>query len=361
MTRDARRMLDANCNRASEAARTAEDIARFVLDDGPLAGRFKSLRQAIDRTLSDAGMPRSVRTAARDTAQDAGVANSAADLHSRDSVLEIASAAGSRLTEALRVIEETLKLDAPSQAAVIERLRYDAYTAERLLLGALSRPSVDWPVCVLITESLCTHHSWQDVAAGAIEGGAACLQLREKSLGDRELVERARVLIDLARPGGVAVVVNDHPAIAALVQADGVHVGQSDLAPADVRRIVGERVSIGVSCSTTEQARDAVEAGADVIGVGAMYGTTTKANPTVAGPSLLRDILADATLAGVPHLAIGGVDASRAQELAGMGCRGVAISNAVCSSPDPAAATAAIVDAIMQAEDRAETHQGAEM
>ncbi len=342
-------MIDANSNRASEAARTLEDIARFVLDDGPLAQRLKRLRHGLEAALDAAGLPRSARAEARDTAEDAGIANSATDPHTRTDLLSVASAAGSRLAEALRVVEESLKLDAPAQAAAVERLRYDGYDAEKRLLRMLTRPRAQWPLCVLITEALCGARGWRQVALAAIEGGAACVQLREKHLPDRELLARARELVEIARPRGVAVVVNDRPDIAVLARADGVHVGQGDLDASSVRRIVGDRLSVGVSCSSVEQALAAAGAGADVVGIGAMYATSTKANPSVAGPDLLRLVLAQPSLATVPHLAIGGIDAERARELASIGCRGVAVSSAVCGADDPAAAAAAIAEAIAPA------------
>lgn len=344
MPRDASRLIDANSNRASEAARTLEDLARFMLDDGPLAARWKQTRHGLAAALHAAGLPRATLAMARDTANDAGTANSAADAHSRADLEAVASAAASRLGEALRVVEEALKLSAPSAAAAVERLRYDAYDAEKLLFRRLAVPRPHWPVCVLVTESLCVHHSWLDVAQAAIDGGAACIQLREKELTDRELLGRACTLIELARPRDVAVVINDRADIAALAGADGVHLGQDDLSVAGARRIVGERCIVGVSCSTPEQANAAASDGADTIGIGAMYSTATKAKPRIAGPDLLRAVIGQPELAVMPHLAIGGIDADRAAELVSIGCRGVAVSSAVCGATDPRAAVAAVVE-----------------
>ncbi|MEO0630723.1 MAG: thiamine phosphate synthase, partial [Planctomycetota bacterium] len=325
---EARRLIDANSNRATEAARTLEDLARFSLDDGSLAARFKGIRHGLESALASAGLTRDVRAMARDTANDAGIANSASDAHERATERDIACAAGSRLGEALRVIEETLKLATPEAAAEVEQLRYTGYDAERALLTRLARHADQWPVCVLVTEALCAQHSWQDVVRGAIAGGAACIQLREKSLTDRELLARARELVATARPAGVAVMVNDRADIAALADADGVHLGQGDLSVADARRIVGERLLIGVSCSSVDDARAAIEEGADTIGVGAMFETATKAKPSIGGPELLAAVLADASASRVlhlPHLAIGGITAERAGQLAAIGCRGVAV------------------------------------
>ncbi|MEL6497663.1 MAG: thiamine phosphate synthase [Planctomycetota bacterium] len=360
MSHGTARMLDANTNRACEAARTLEDVARFVLDDAGIARSFKLLRQRVDATLRSAGHPRHARAADRDTTHDVGIANSARDAHSRAALDDLVSAAGARLTEALRVIEEVLKLDAPESAAAIERLRYDAYVAEAAILRAATRPAADWTLCVLVTESLCAHHPWTEVAEAAIRGGADCLQLREKSLPDRELLDRARHLVGLARPRGVAVVVNDRPDIALLAETDGVHLGQSDLSPSEARRIVGERLVLGVSCTDVEQARAAVGEGADIIGVGAMFDTSTKNDPRVVGPGVLRAILSDDVTSNVPHLAIGGIDASRVRTLAESGCKGIAVSSAVCADHDPEAATAAILAAFRMSTHEAEAVSGAD-
>lgn len=348
--RDGRRVIDANSNRASEAARTLEDLSRFVLDNGPLALRWKRVRHGLEEALASVGLARSVRAASRDTRGDEGVANSAADRHARADLVGVASAAGGRLTEALRVLEEMLKLQSPEASAAVERLRYDTYDAEKLLLRRLTITPRRWPVCVLVTESLCSTLSWLDVARAAIEGGAACLQLREKDLPDRELLARARTLVELARPRGVDVVINDRPDIAVLAGADGVHVGQGDLSPEHARRIVGDGMSVGVSCSTLGHALEAVETDADVIGLGAMYPSRTKPKPEIAGVDLLRQVLEHPAASKLHHLAIGGITAERAAELARLGCRGVAVSGAVCGAADPRAATMSIVETMAGAQ-----------
>ncbi len=340
--RELTRLIDANANRATEAARTLEDIARFVLDDGPLAAIAKRMRHSLEDALGSAGFARSQRTRDRDVALDAGIANSMADDHTRSGLADIVAAASSRLTEALRVLEEGVKTVHPAGAASLEALRYTAYDAERRLQRSLILERPRWAVCVLITEALCVHYSWQDIARGAIDGGASCLQLREKDLGDRELLGRASFLVRIARDQGVAVVINDRPDLALLAGADGVHLGQDDLRVSEARRIAGDRMLVGVSCSSVEQAIAAAEADADIIGLGAMHPSSTKPKPSIAGPDLLMSVLGHPDLSGLPHLAIGGIDAPRAAELAQMGCTGVAVSGAVCGAEDPAQATAEI-------------------
>lgn len=339
------RIIDANANRAREALRVMEDAARFVLDDAGLCSEIKSLRHDLAESLAGAGTP----IAWRDTPADVGTSISTPGERSRGSIRDVVIAACKRLSEALRSVEEYTKITGPRIAPRIESLRYRGYECERRLvmaMGASRRPA--WRLCVILTESLCTHRPWLDVARLAIEGGADCLQLREKSLDSRELLDRARSLVRLARavsgPGTTSVIINDRPDIALLAGADGVHLGQSDLSVPDARRIVGFDLLVGVSTENLDQARAALHVGADDCGAGPMFPTDTKHKPCVAGPGYLREYLShDPPL---PHvLAIGGVTTRNATALRDaaaprpLGDRwGIAVSSAVCGSPDPASA-----------------------
>lgn len=342
------RMIDANANRAREAMRVLEDIARFGLDDAGISGGMKSLRDRFRSALDAAGLSRASLSAARDTPGDVGTTLTAPGEVRRESILANAEAAGARLSEALRVVEESLKV-LGKDARSVESIRYTGYELERQLLAALAKPDCDWRLCVLITESLCRHHSWSEVSRLAIEGGADCIQLREKDLTDRELIDRAKQLVDLAGDRA-SVIVNDRVDIALAAGAAGAHLGQQDLSIAEARQLSGPKLILGVSCTTAEQARSATLAGADILGIGAMYPTETKSKPSIAGPSLLKNVLDDEITRRIPHLAIGGIDADRVTELAALGCRGVAVSSAVCASSDPRGVCERIRSSLASAE-----------
>jgi thiamine-phosphate pyrophosphorylase len=326
------RILDANLNRAREALRVMEDVARFTLNDALLSERLKSLRHRLREALVP--IDRGLLLAWRDTEGDVGTAIEALGEYGRDGVRGVTFAAGSRLTEALRTIEEAAKgLGHTTVAREVEAIRYAAYTAESelgLALGSSARRQ--WRLCVLITESLCKYHPWDRVAQEAIGGGADCLQLREKTLESGELVRRARRLVELARGRGVSVIVNDRPDVALAAGADGVHLGQEDMSTEDVRRLAGFGLIIGVSTENMEQALRAVREGADYCGVGPMFATQTKMKPRLAGPAYLREYLSECT---TPHLAIGGIGPANITELVQAGCRGVAVSSCVCAAEDP--------------------------
>ena len=346
------RAIDANLNRASEALRTLEDIARFTLNSASLSSKLKAIRHDLG-SLAESIDP-VARASARDTPGDVGTSISTQREGERASIAAVATAAARRLTEALRSIEEHAKLlpDGASHARRAEAIRYAAYDTEKLtLLATRPHSARQWRLCVLITESLCTR-PWHDVAAAALRGGADCVQLREKSLDGADLIDRTQVLLTLAEPHGASVVVNDRLDVALAAGAHGVHLGQADLPPDRARAIAGGQLLIGVSCTTTAQAHAAFAGGADGIGIGPMFATATKANPggrtdgSLAGPPLLEAILADPALAPVPHLAIGGIDTARAHDLATLGCRGIAVSSVVCASEDPETATRSLAEAI---------------
>ncbi len=187
---------------------------------------------------------------------------------------------------------------------------------------------------VLITESLCKR-PWQEAARLAIEGGADCLQLREKNLSSRELLWRARELVSICREGGAVSIINDRPDIAILAAADGVHVGQDDACATDVRRIIGPDKIIGVSTHRIEQARQALLDGADYIGVGPVFPSTTKPQEHLAGLEYAREVKAELT---IPAIAISGINAQNLPRLLETGINAVAVSSSVLSADDPKAA-----------------------
>ncbi len=339
---DVLRIIDANANRAREAMRVMEDAARFLLDDSEISGLCKTLRHDLAEALS--AIPGSLQLH-RDTPGDVGTRISTPREGERASAADVAIAAGKRLSEALRTIEEYAKTLGGQGAGVagnIEALRYRGYEVERLLnqrLGASARRQ--WRLCVLVSESLCNGRPWMEIAAAAVEGGADCIQLREKDLDAGEMLIRARALVETCRPAGVSVIINDRPDVALLSGADGVHLGQTDLPCTEVRKLVGRQLLIGVSTSNLDQAKQAFDDGADYCGVGPMFETTTKHKPILAGPAYLREYVEWGKL---PHLAIGGIKPSNIGELVEVGGRGVAVSSAVCASDDPGAACRKLLD-----------------
>lgn len=350
MNREIARIIDANLNRAREALRVMEEYARFVLDDPAGCEVVKRLRH--DLAACAQQLPARALLAARDTPGDVGTAISTPSEAQRADAASVFTAAAKRLPEALRAIEEYAKVVAPAVSAGVEALRYRAYDVEQRLAlrGELSGRFARTRLYVLITASLC-RGDWLQVAAAAIDGGADCLQLREKGLEDLDLLERARRLAALCRERGVLFIVNDRPDLAVLSGADGVHLGQTDLPPADARRMVGPERLIGLSTHTPDQLRAAIAAGPDYIAVGPMFDSSTKPQAHIAGRELLSLAEDEST---VPVVPIGGITLGNAGILAHAGARRLCVCSAVIAADDPLVAARALREKVASTHIRAD-------
>jgi thiamine-phosphate pyrophosphorylase len=333
---DAARVLDASANRAREGLRVLEDYARFCLDDVFLTGQLKQARHDLRDILDN--IPDDLLLHARETLRDVGTAISTSSERERHSLRQVATASCKRLEEALRSLEEFSKLLGGDCASRLEQLRYRAYTLERaLLLGAPARERLkDCTIQVLLTGSLCSAAlDWTIAEAAA--GGAHIIQLREKSLADRELVERARNVRRWTHQAGLLLIVNDRPDIARLVEADGVHLGQDDLSVKDARRIVGPDLLVGVSTHSIEEVRQAILDGASYLGVGPTFPSATKDFSDFPGLDFVRQATAETSL---PLFVIGGINARTLPAAVEAGARRIAVSSAVCQADEPRQAVA---------------------
>ncbi|MDR3216020.1 MAG: thiamine phosphate synthase [Clostridiaceae bacterium] len=170
----------------------------------------------------------------------------------------------------------------------------------------------------------------------AIKGGATCIQLREKELSfDEFLLEAARIK-KACEKHGVPFIINDNVEIAAQIAADGVHVGQSDMTAAEVRKIIGADKILGVSVSTVADAVKVEADGADYLGVGAAFNTSTKTDAVTVSHKTLTDIC---KAVQIPVVAIGGITRDNILKLSGTGIVGVAVVSAIFASRDIVAAT----------------------
>lgn len=175
-----------------------------------------------------------------------------------------------------------------------------------------------------------------DKVEETLQGGATFIQLREKNLDEEEFLNEAIEIKELCKKYNVPFVINDNVDIALKMNADGVHVGQSDMEAGNVRHILGDNKIIGVSAQTVEQALLAQEQGADYLGVGAVFPTGSKDDAIEVGPEMLRDIC---EAVDIPVVAIGGISKDNARELAGSGIDGIAVISAIFGQKDLKAAT----------------------
>lgn len=176
-----------------------------------------------------------------------------------------------------------------------------------------------------------------------IEAGVGMVQLRDKNLTDKQLISMARTFAQACRDSGALFIVNDRTDVALLSGADGVHLGQDDAHPDDVRKIAGGDFIIGLSTHTREQVDAANKTKADYIGVGPIYETPTKPGRPAVGLDLVRYA---ARASQKPFFAIGGLDASNAAEVIGAGAQSISVLRAISNAADPTVATRELVDAM---------------
>ena len=350
------RLIDANANRAREALRVVEDYARFILNADNLCGELKAIRHALADTLAPLLADAILH---RDTPGDVGTTIKTAGEFHREDLADVVTAGGKRLGEALRAIEEYLKIIAPIDASKIESLRYRFYDVEQKLARTLRPANRFDPVrlYVLITESAC-RGDWFTTADAAIRGGADCLQLREKDLDSGELLRRAIKMVTLCRQYQVISIINDRPDIALLSGADGVHVGQFDLPATEVRKLIGREKIVGVSTHEMGQARQAMLDGADYIGVGPIFRSPTKPRDFVAGLEYARDVAANIH---IPAVAIAGITEANIDQVLGTGMTRIAVTAAVVGCEDVFAAVLRMKEHINHRADNPQRHRDTEI
>ncbi|MFO8114342.1 MAG: thiamine phosphate synthase [Halorubrum sp.] len=204
----------------------------------------------------------------------------------------------------------------------------------------------EWRTYLVTQASRSADRDTETVVEAALAGGVDAVQLREKDVPDAERYAVGRRVRELTADAGVPLIVNDRIDIAAAVDADGVHLGQSDLPVEVAREQLGDEAIVGRSASTVEQARAAEDAGADYLGVGAVYGTDSKDVSGDRNGIGTERIAAVADAVDVPVIGIGGIDASNAAAVVEAGATGVAALSAITAAADPEAATAALREAV---------------
>lgn len=170
-----------------------------------------------------------------------------------------------------------------------------------------------------------------DQVEAAIRGGATLIQLREKELSFDAFLDEAIEMKALCERCNVPLIINDNVEIALRSGADGVHVGQDDMRAADIRKMAGRNLIVGVTAKTVEQALDAQAAGADYLGSGAVFGSSTKTN---ARPMTRETLSAICAAVDIPVVAIGGINRNNISELRGTGISGVAVVSGIFAAED---------------------------
>ncbi|MFS8811974.1 thiamine phosphate synthase [Synechococcus sp. R55.7] len=323
------RILDANLDRAREGLRVLEEWFRFGLEEGELSAECKAMRQALARWHSDP------LRLARDTPADPGTQISHPQEEQRRDLRHLLQANCSRVQEALRVLEEYGKLAeshhwvAPGLAKLAKDMRYRLYVLESELLGGSLRQHLLTAHLYLVTSPV---PHWLEVVEKSLRGGVTLVQYRRKNLPDGEMLRDLKQLRQLCDRYQALMIVNDRVDLALLSQADGVHLGQTDLPVAEARQLLGSQRLIGLSTTNAEELAQALNSDVDYIGVGPVYPTPTKAEKPPAGLEYVR--LA-AEKAHLPWFAIGGIDPHNLPEVRRAGATRVAVVRALMEAADP--------------------------
>jgi thiamine-phosphate pyrophosphorylase len=328
------RIMDACSNRAAEGLRTMEEFARFVLEDRFLTESAKQLRHDLNELM--ATIPFSQRVLARAVQSDCGTTIETRGELIRADVSAVTQAAAGRTQEAIRCLEEYGKTIDGFDSSAAEAIRYRTYSlAAALTLNPSRLNRLRDARFYLLLGSDADPHQFATRVESLFAAGVDLIQLRDKHASDRQLYHCAQAAADIARRLGKIFVVNDRADIAAAVHATGVHLGQDELPVAAARRVLGADSLIGVSTHTIEQARAAVLDGADYLGCGPTFPSSTKQFDSFPGLAFLRAVAAEITL---PAFAIGGIDESNLKDVMQTGIHGIATAAAIVEAPDACAA-----------------------
>jgi thiamine-phosphate pyrophosphorylase len=337
------RVIDANLNRTGEGLRVLEDIARFVLNDATLSQQLKLLRHR----LLAGDVPLNTRLiTARDSEGDVGVNTLAPGQEKGKELPAVVVANARRVQESLRIIEELVKTQDITPKLDPERFkqaRFNLYTIERALLSRLLRQDKAKQLsglhAIIDTQAL-KGRSHIEAARQIIQGGAKTIQLRDKITGKKELLPLAQQLKELCAEHNVLFIVNDYLDIALATDADGLHLGQSDLPIRIARKLLPIDKILGCSTTTVDQAVAAEADGADYIAIGSIYPTPSKETAVIVGLKGLRQVR---QVVKLPLVAIGGITKDNAAEVVAGGADSVAVISAILGAESLEEATREIV------------------
>lgn len=336
MERSIYRIIDVNFNRGREATRMIEEFCRFSMNSKPLSSRAKDIRHQLCAAIGK--LDGDVLLANRDSQTDVGRGLIIEAQHKRGGIKDCFVAACKRLTEALRVLSEVSQTLDPGVAAIIENLRFEAYTLEKdaSLAANAHEKYRNVRLYVLITvkqgDSIA---KISELASNCIAGGADCIQIRAKGLNDCDTLAISKAVVAVCSDGGVLSIVNDRVDIASLSGADGVHFGQGDLTVAQGRSLQVSPLVFGYSTHSVDQLNAAIDSGADYVGIGPVFATDTKPHEKVTGLDYVEQAAKILDGGGVGHAAIGGITLENIGQVLEAGVKTIAVCSAITNDANP--------------------------
>ena len=340
----AHRLLDANLNRAFEALRTLEDIARFQ-NQAAFQSKYKILLHQLRATTQD--WSHAQLYSSRDAGHDVGRETKTISESSRTGGLsEIAEAASQRIQQSLRCLEEVSKFAYPISASAIESVRYQVYDVNAQLLLSQKR-DLEFlrraRLYVLADCQLPLADFVQRVRELSL-AGVDLIQIRDKQNDAQELIRYTQSAIEAVDTNRTRIIVNDRADIVMCTTAFGLHVGQTDLSVGQSRSLIAPNCVVGLSTHDMSQVEQAIAVGADCIGCGPTFASNTKDFASLAGLPFLRLVSAYLREVGstMPAFAIGGIDVSNLKSLLETGFHRVAVSKAIWGAQRPGVASEAM-------------------
>lgn len=339
----AHRLLDANLNRAFEALRTLEDIARFQ-DQAGFQSKYKILRHQLRTATQDWNHEQLF--ASRDAGHDVGRETKTTSESSRSGGLgEISTAASQRIQQSLRCLEEVSKFIYSNSASAIEAVRYQVYDLNAQMLLSQKRDLVFLKQAQLFVLAHCQlpMKTFIQRVSDLSRAGVDLIQIRDKQLDAQELIRYTQSAIEAVDAKQTRIIVNDRADIVQCTTAFGLHVGQTDLSVAQSRSLTRPTSILGLSTHDIDQVREAIVVGVDYIGCGPTFPSSTKNFPSFTGLPFLREVAAVLQDAGssMPAFAIGGIELSRLKPLLETGVYRVAVSKAIWEAEQPGLAAEA--------------------
>jgi thiamine-phosphate pyrophosphorylase len=316
------RIIDANFNRSREALRVMEEFCRFGLNSATLSGQAKQYRHLLCASMQEIDPQK--RLINRDVSGDVGRELRVEGQLKRQSLQDCFTAAAKRAGEALRTLAESTQTINPSVAATMEKIRFSVYSLEN---------TDD-------TQTL-------DLIKVCIENGADCLQLRAKNHCDSSLLDLSLKFTDLCAEADVVSIINDRADIAILSNADGVHLGQTEIPVSCAKKLAQYPLIVGLSTHNLDELRHAVDSGCDYVAIGPAFASPTKPHLNVAGPDYIKQAIPVLNQSGVCHVAIGGINPHNISSLLDLGVRAVAISSAISHSENPADSCKTLKDTLL--------------
>ena len=320
-------IIDANLDRAREGLRVLEDWCRFGLGREDLVKKFKNFRQILGKHHLE------IYKKSRNYVIDNSIGMSHPEQFKRKEIKQLISSNAARVQEALRVVEEFSRIYDYSLSQNASKIRYEIYSLEVEILEIISnkilRKILDENNLYVISKD---EPNIINLLKAALEGGARIIQQRCKSENDYEILQQALEIRQLCNKFKAIFIVNDRVDIALASNADGVHLGQSDIDIKSARKLLGFSKIIGTSANNAADINKAIKEGCDYLGIGPIFKSSTKPNKSVIG---IREVIELSKDIEIPCFAIGGINSKNIQELKNIGIKKVAIISGIINADNP--------------------------